>query len=322
MIYRVAVLDDYQNVALKMADWSVCADRTEVTVFNEALGDQNDIVAALADFDIVCLMRERTPFPEALIRRLPRLKLIVTSGPRNATINVSAAAANGITVSGTDSLAHATAELVFAHLLEFYRNVGHENARLKAGAAWQSTLGRDLSRKTLGLLGLGRLGQQVARIADAFGMNVVAWSQNLTPEQCAGTQASYVTKDELFTLSDVVSVHLQLSSRTRGLVGRNELMMMKSDSLLINTSRGPIVDEAALVDSLRRGLIAGAAIDVFDEEPLAVDHPFRSMERAQITPHLGYVTEDTYRTFYGQTVEDICAFIDGAPKRLLQPDHH
>lgn len=319
MTYRVAVLDDYQNVALKMADWSLCADKTEVTVFNEPLGSQDEVIAALADFEIVCLMRERTPFPQEVIANLPNLKLIVTSGPLNAAIDVAAAKANRVTVCGTESVAHATAELVFAHLLEFNRKVGHENARLKAGAAWQSTVGRDLSGKTLGLLGLGRLGQRVARIGDAFGMKVIAWSQNLTPDKCEGTPATYASRDELFATSDVISIHLQLSERTRGLVGANELNRMKPDALLINTSRGPIVDESALVDALRQDRIAGAAIDVFDEEPLALDHPLRATERAQITPHLGYVTEDNYRTFYGQTVEDVCAFIDGNPKRVIEP---
>lgn len=318
MTYRVAVLDDYQNVALKLADWSPCADQIEITVFNRPIGDGAAVIAALADFEIVCLMRERTPFPRAIIEALPKLKLIVTSGPRNAAIDVAAARERGVTVCGTESAAHATAELVFAHLLEFNRKVGYESARLKNGAFWQSTVGGDLSGKTLGLLGLGRLGQRVAGIAKAFGMNVIAWSQNLTPEKCTGTSATYAEKEELFRTSDFISVHLQLSERTHGLVGAEELTLMKPAALLINTSRGPIVDEAALIDALGNEKIGGAALDVYDEEPLPLDHPYRSIERAQITPHLGYVTEANYRIFYGQTVENICAFLADSPKRVIE----
>ena len=317
--HRVAILDDYQNVALSLADWSACSDRTDITVFNEPIGDQDAVIAALADYDIVCLMRERTPFPAAVIEALPKLKLIVTSGPRNAAIDVAAAKGRGVVVCGTESAAHATAELVFAHLLEFNRKVGYENARLKAGAFWQSTVGGDMNGRTLGLLGLGRLGQRVAGIANAFGMKVIAWSQNLTPEKCEGTGASYVEKDVLFRTSDVISVHLQLSDRTRGLVGTAEFASMKPTALLINTSRGPIIDEPALIAALEIRQIAGAAIDVFDVEPLPLDHPLRRLDRAQITPHLGYVTEANYRLFYGQTVEDICAFLDGSPTRVIEP---
>lgn len=318
MTHRIAVLDDYQDVALKLADWSPLGGEADITVFNEPIGDQDAVIAALAEFDIVCLMRERTPFPADVIEALPKLKLIVTSGPRNAAIDVAAANAKGVVVCGTQSAAHATAELVFAHLLEFNRRVGHENARLKAGAFWQSTVGRDMNDRTLGLLGLGRLGLRVAGIANAFGMNVIAWSQNLTPEKCEGTGAAYASKEELFGNSDVISIHLQLSDRTRGLVGANELALMRPDALLINTSRGPIVDEGALIAALKGEKIAGAAIDVFDVEPLPLDHPLRGTERAQISPHLGYVTEANYRIFYGQTVEDIRAFLDGAPKRVIE----
>jgi phosphoglycerate dehydrogenase-like enzyme len=316
MTLRAAVLDDYQNVALTLADWSKAG--AEIVVFNASLGDASQVVAALQEFDVVCLMRERTPFTREVIEGLPRLKLIVTTGPRNAAIDVAAARERGIVVSGTQSAAHPTAELVFAHLLEFNRKVGFENARMKAGAPWQITLGRDLDGKTLGLLGLGRLGTRVAGIARAFNMNVIAWSQNLTPEKCEGTGARYASKDELFETSDYISIHLQLSDRTRGLVGAAELGRMKPTAFLVNTSRGPIIDESALISVLRAGTIAGAGIDVFDVEPLPLDHPFRTLDRAQISPHLGYVTEDNYRLSYGQIVEDIAAFAAGTPLRVIE----
>lgn len=316
---KCAILDDYQNVALEMADWSSVADDVELVVFNEPLGDEDAVVSALAGFEIVCLMRERTPFPRGVIEKLPDLRLIVTTGPRNASIDVAAAAERGIPVSGTQSVAHATAELAFAHMLEFSRRVGFENARLKDGVAWQSTIGRDLNGKTLGIIGLGRLGRQVARIGQAFGMKVLAWSQNLTPEACEDSGASYATREELLGESDFVSIHLQLSDRTRGLIGPEELARMKPSAFLINTSRGPIVDETALVDALRSGRIAGAGIDVFDIEPLPLDHPLRGLDNAQLSPHLGYVTEDTYRLFYSQTVEAVRAWLDGSPVRVIEP---
>lgn len=317
MRYRCAVLDDYQNVALTVADWSPIRDAVDVTVFNQALGDEGAVTRGLADFDIVCAMRERTPFPRAVIERLPKLKLLVTTGLRNAAIDVAAAAGRGVTVCGTQSAAHPTAELVFAHLLELCRKVGYENARLKAGAPWQTTFGRDLNGKVLGVIGLGRLGRQVARIADAFGMKVLAWSQNLTPEACEGTGATYAAKEELLREADFVSIHVQLGERTRGLIGAAELALMKPTAFIVNTARGPIVDEAALIDALRRQAIAGAGLDVFDVEPLPLDHPFRSLANCQISPHLGYVTEGNYRLSYGQVVEDIRAWLDGAPLRVV-----
>ena len=317
MQYRCAILDDYQNVALQFADWSRCATDVDVTVFNRSLGDNADVAKALADFQIVCLMRERTPFPREVIEKLPNLRLLVTTGKRNAIIDMAAAKDKNVLVCGTDSAAHPTAELVFAHMLEFARKVGFENARLKAGAAWQSTVGRDLSGKTLGLVGLGRLGTRVANIAKAFGMNVVAWSQNLTPAKCQEVGVTYASKEQLLEQSDFISIHVVLSKRTQGLIGAGDLARMKGSAFLINTSRGPIVDEAALVDALRENRIAGAGADVFDQEPLPLDHPFRSLARAQITPHLGYVTEDNYRLSYGQVVEDIRAFLAGNPIRVV-----
>jgi phosphoglycerate dehydrogenase-like enzyme len=317
MQYRCAVLDDYQNVALQLADWSRCAADVTVTVFNRGLGGNDDVARGLAGFQIVCLMRERTPFPREVIEKLPDLRLLVTTGMRNAAIDMKAAKDKNVLVSGTDSATHPTVELVFAHILEFARKVGFENARLKSGAAWQSTIGRDLNGKTLGLIGLGRLGTRVANIGKAFGMKVVAWSQNLTPAKCDEVGVTYASKEQLLEQSDFVSIHVQLSERTRGLIGAGDLARMKTTAFLINTSRGPIVDESALANALRENRIAGAGVDVFDREPLPLDHPFRTLERAQITPHLGYVTEDNYRLNYGQIVENICAFFAGNPIRVI-----
>ncbi|TCR65722.1 D-2-hydroxyacid dehydrogenase family protein [Bosea sp. BK604] len=316
---RCAVLDDYQNVALSLADWQSCGETIELSVFNHGLGDAAEVIEALKDFDIVCLMRERTPFPRAVIEALPKLKLIVTTGLRNAAIDVAAAKERGVLVCGTQSAAHPTAELVFAHLLELCRKVGQENARLKAGTAWQSTLGIDLNGKTLGIIGLGRLGQQVARIGAAFGMKTIAWSQNLTPDACEKLGVAYASKEALFEAADVISIHVQLSARTEGLIGAGELALMKPSAFLINTSRGPIIDEAALIEALREGRIAGAGLDVFDVEPLPLDHPYRSLDRVQISPHLGYVTEGNYRLSYGQIVEAIRAFVAGSPVRVIEP---
>jgi phosphoglycerate dehydrogenase-like enzyme len=315
MTCRIAVLDDYEAVARDMADWDRCG---EVTIFYEPLGDQERTIAQLAGFDIVCLMRERTAFPRAVIEALPRLRLIVTAAPRNAAIDLRAAEERGILVCGTQALPHPTVELVFAHLLEFARKVGGTNARMKAGASWPATVGLDLSGKVLGIVGLGRLGQRVAGIADAFGMEVIAWSQNLTPEACVGTAARHASKSDLLRLSDFVSIHVKFSERTRGLIGAEEISQMKPGAFLVNTSRGQVVDEAALIRALNEGAIAGAALDVFDDEPLRQDHPYRRMERAQISPHRGYATERQLRLFYGQMVEDICAYLSDAPQRVVE----
>ncbi|QIE56632.1 D-2-hydroxyacid dehydrogenase family protein [Pikeienuella piscinae] len=314
---RCAILDDYQNAALSMADWGSLTRQVEITVFNAPIGGAAEIAAALADFEIICLMRERTPFTAEIIGALPKLRLIATSGARNAAIDVAAANARGVSVCGTDSAVHPTAELVFAHMLEFARKVGHENARLKAGAVWQETIGLDLSGKTLGVLGLGRLGERVARIAAAFEMNVIAWSENLTAERCAELGVGHVSKTDLFRASDFLSIHLQLSQRTRGLVGAEALALMRPGAILVNTSRGPIVEEGALLDAVRAGRIAGACLDVYDEEPLPLEHPYRAEPKIQISPHLGYVTEANLRLFYGQMVEDIRAFAEGNPVRVV-----
>ena len=317
MALKAAILDDYQNVAMTVADWSPVKKDVELKVYDKPLGGPDQIIAALQDCEIVCLMRERTLFGADIINALPKLKLIVTSGLRNAAIDVAAASARGVVVSGTESLGHPTAELTFGLMLELARKIGHENARLKGGAAWQSTLGIDLYGKTLGIIGLGKLGSRVARIGNALDMKVIAWSQNLTAEKAKENGATLVTKDELFKQSDFITVHVQLSARTTGLVGERELSLMKPSAFFINTSRGPVADEKAILAALRADKIAGAAIDVYDEEPLPRDHPFRKLDNIVITPHLGYVTVENYKRFYGQMVEDIRAFLDGKPVRVI-----
>jgi len=319
MSLQSAILDDYQNVAMKLVDWSRLAKDVSFKVFTEKLYGRHKVVEALKGCAIVCLMRERTPFGKDVIDALPDLKLIVTSGMRNHAIDFAAAAARGIPVCGTESLGPPTAELTFGLMLELARQMGLENARLKAGAYWQPTLGIDFYGKTLGIIGLGKIGKRVARVANAFEMKVVAWSQNLTAERAKEAAATLVSKEELLRTSDIVTIHLQLSPHTRGLIGAAELALMKPTAFLINTSRGPIADEKAIEAALRERKIAGAAIDVFNEEPLPLDHPFRKLDNILITPHLGYVTEDNYRRFYGQMAEDIRAWLDGKPIRIIQP---
>jgi len=314
-----AILDDYQNVSQKVADWSPVAKDVKFKVFTEALGGSDKVIEALKDCNIVCLMRERTLFGKDIIDALPELKLIVTSGMRNAAIDVNAAAARNIPVCGTESLGPPTAELTFGLMLELARKIGVEHARLKAGARWQSTLGIDLYDKTLGIIGLGKLGTRVARIANACGMTVIAWSQNLTAEKAKEAGATLVTKEELLKQSDFVTIHLQLSQRTRGLIGAGELALMKPTAYFINTSRGPIADEKAIEMALLGNRIAGAAIDVYDVEPLPLDHPFRKLDNIVITPHLGYVTAENYKRFYGHMVEDIRVWLDGKPVRVILP---
>ncbi len=317
MPHRCAVLDDYQNVALTFADWSTLKD-VEVKVFNKPLGDTEAVAKALAGYSIVCLMRERTLFPRAVFEKLPDLKLVVTSGMRNAAIDLDAAKARGVTVCGTESAAHPTAELAVGLMIDLARKISLENARLKAGEFWQATVGVDLRGKTLGVLGLGKLGTRVAKVARALDMNVIAWSHNLTPEKCKEAGVGYAgSKEELLKQSDFVTIHLVLSPRTRGLIGANEFKLMKPTAFLINTSRGPIVEEAALVNALQTRAIGGAGIDVYDTEPLPRDHPLRKLSNAVVTPHLGYVTEDGYRLFYGQIVEDVRAFLEGKPLRVI-----
>ena len=317
MQHRCAVLDDYQNVAMQMADWSPITKEVEIEVFHRPLGDGAAIVRALQNFSIVCAMRERTLLSKAVFDGLPNLRLLVTTGMRNAAIDVAAARARNVTVCGTETTGHPTAELAFGLMLDLARKIGHEHARLKAGAWWQETVGIDLFGKTLGVVGLGKLGSRAAAIGRAFGMQLIAWSQNLTDERAREAGAARVEKDELFRRADFITIHMVLSERTRGLVGARELRLMKQTAFLINTSRGPIVEEAALLAVLRERRIGGAGLDVYDVEPLPQNHPLRKLDNAVITPHLGYVTEDTLRIFYRQTVEDVRAWLDGKPVRVL-----
>src|SRR5438046_1283619 len=300
-----------------MADWSPVAKDVEIEVFDRPLGDDTAVIRALQKFSIVCLMRERTLFPKAVFEGLPDLRLLVTTGMRNAAIDLAAARERNVTVCGTESTGHPTAELAVGLMLELARKIGHEHARLKASAWWQETIGIDLFGTPLGIGGLGRLGSRAAAIGRAFGMQPIAWSQNLTEDKAREAGATRVEKDELFRRADFITIHLQLSPRTRGLVGAEELGLMKPSAFLINTSRGPIVEAAALLAALRERRIAGAGLDVYDVEPLPENHPLRKMDNAVITPHLGYVTQDTFRIFYRQTVEDIRAFLDGKPVRVI-----
>ncbi|SHN70154.1 Lactate dehydrogenase [Geodermatophilus obscurus] len=315
---RIAVLDDFQSVSGTFADWSRLPGAAEVVAFADHLDDEDAVAERLAGFDVVVAMRERTPVPRSLLERLPRLRLLVTTGARNAAIDVAAAAERGVTVCGTGAHPTGPVELTWALILAVARHVPEEDAGLRAGG-WQRTVGTDLAGATLGVVGLGRLGTRVARIGSAFGMDVVAWSQHLTDERAAEAGVRRVERDELFATADVVTVHLVLSDRTRGLVGRDELARMQRSAILVNTSRGPIVDEAALVEALSAGRIAGAGLDVYDREPLPADSPLRRAPRTVLTPHLGYVTRDTYRVFYGDAVEDVAAFLRGEPVRVIAP---
>ena len=313
---RVAVLDDYQQVALQMTDWSVLPAEVEVQVFRDHLTDQDALVARLEDFEIVMAMRERTPFSRSLLERLAKLRLLTTTGMRNAAIDLQAATDCGILVCGTGGVLYPTAELTWGLILALLRHIPQEDRATRAGQ-WQVSMGVGLQGKTLGVIGLGNLGSQVATVGKAFQMSVLAWSQNLTAERAAQFGATLVSKDELLSRADIVTIHLVLSERTRGLVGARELGLMKPTAYLVNTSRGPIVEEPALVEALQKRTIAGAALDVFDEEPLPLDHPLRRLENTVITPHIGYVTVETYRIFFAHTVENIRAFLNGAPTRVL-----
>ena len=313
---RVAILDDYQNVAIEMGDWSVLEGRADVTRFSDHLSDEDAVAERLLPFDCIVVMRERTPFSRRLIDRLPNLRFLVTTGGTNAAIDMAAAAERGIPVCATRSVPHPTSELTWALILSLVRRIPQESASLRAGR-WQDGLGGRLNGDVLGILGLGRLGSAVARVGRAFGMEVIAWSQNLTAERAAAQGAALVSKEDLLARSDVLTIHLALSERTRGLIGAAELARMKPTAYLVNTSRGPIVDEAALVDALRRRAIAGAAVDVFEHEPIAPDHPFLALDNILLTPHIGYVTEETYRIYFPDVIENIRAYLDGAPIRLL-----
>jgi len=307
----VAVLDDYQDVALQLADWSPVLARATLDVFNDHLADTDAVVERLAPYDVLCVMRERTPLRRAVIERLPKLKLIASTGPRNASIDSAAAQERGIAVLHTGYSSSATVELTWALILAGARHLISENAALRAGG-WQRCLGEDMAARTLGIIGLGNIGSQVAKVGLAFGMNVIAWSQNLTAAAAAAAGARLVSKEELLRLSDVISIHLVLSGRTTGLIGAAEFALMKPSARLVNTSRGPIVVEAALIDALTQHRIAGAAIDVFDTEPLPPAHPYRSIEGLLATPHIGYVSRGLYERFYRDSVANIVAWLDAA----------
>jgi len=294
-----------------MADWSPLAGRATITVFNDHLNDPDAVAARLAPFEVVCVMRERTPLTRAILERLPRLKLIASTGFVNASIDIQAAHERGIAVAHTGYESTPTIEMTWALILASARHVATESASLRSGG-WQRSIGNDLKGKTLGVLGLGNIGGEVARIGQAFGMRVIAWSENLTAEKAAAVGAEHVQKNELFRQSDVLTIHLILSRRSRRLVGAAELALMKSTAWLVNTARGAIVDESALIAALREHRIAGAAVDVFDVEPLPVDHPYRSLDNMLATPHLGYVSLNLYQTFYGDTVKNIVAWLDSS----------
>ena len=304
----VAVLDDYQGAALRLADWSGMAGRAVVTVFNDHLADTDAVVERLKGFDVLCVMRERTPLPRATLERLPRLKLIVSAGARNASIDVAAATERGVAVVHTGYTSAPTIEMTWALILAASRHIVAENLAFRRGG-WQQDVGVGLGGKTLGVLGLGRVGSAVAKVGALLGMKVLTWSPNMTPERAAEGGATAVSKEDLLRRSDVLTIHMVLSPKTRGLLGADELALMKPSSLLVNTSRGPLVDEAALISALTSRRIAMAALDVFDVEPLPADHPFRSLDNVLGTPHIGYVADDLYRTFYGDTVKALDAWL-------------
>jgi phosphoglycerate dehydrogenase-like enzyme len=313
---RVAILDDYQSVALASADFSAVTGRAEVVAFADHLVDEAEVAARLADFDVVIAMRERTPFRASLLDRLPTLRLLITAGMANASIDIAAARRNGVTVCGTGGSRASTAELVWALLMALVRRIPAEDAAVRAGE-WQTTIGPELAGSTLGIVGLGNLGQAIAGYARAFDMRLLAWSTNLTADVAAAHGAEPVGKRELFERSDIVTVHLKLSDRTTGLVGASELAALGPRGYLVNTSRGPVVDEPALVAALRDGTIAGAGLDVFDVEPLPLDHPLRTLPNTVLTPHIGFVSEQSYARIYSDAVEDVVAWLDGSPVRVL-----
>jgi len=312
----VTILDDYQSVALSSADWSAVQERFDVEVITEHIADVDELSARLARSEVIVAMRERTPFPEGTLALLPQLRLLVTTGMSNASIDLAAAAAGGVTVCGTGGAGNAMPELTLGMIIALLRNFAAEDAAVRAGR-WQHTIGVGLAGRTLGVVGLGRLGTPVARLAQAFGMGVIAWSPNLTSERAAVHGVRAVTKQQLFEQSDVVTIHMPLSERSRGLIGREELSLMRPTAYLINTSRGPIVDERALVQALVERRIAAAGLDVYDIEPLPVDHVLRTLPNTLLLPHIGYVTTDAYAVFYADAVADILAWAEGAPIRVL-----
>jgi len=316
---KVALLDDYQRAARGAADWSRLPVGCELAVFHDHIDDEDALVRRLADCDIVMALRERTAFPAPLLERLPRLKLLASTGPRNAAIDMEAATRLGIVVCSTAGGAYSTMELTWGLILGLARHIPHEHHALRQGA-WQSTVGIELNGRTLGIIGLGQIGGRLAHVAHAFRMRVLAWSENLTAERAQECGAERVSLERLLSDSDIVTIHTRLSPRTRGLLGAAQLALLKPTALLVNTSRGPIVEEAALANALRERRIAGAALDVFDREPLPADHPLLKLDNVVLTPHLGYVTQEVYRVFYGETLENILAFLSGTPRRVLNAE--
>ena len=315
---KAAILDDYQNVAMGFADWSPIAKDVDITVFNQPFASQDEAVKTLQGFSIVVGMRERTPFPRAVIEALPDLKLLITTGGRNNSFDLKAAKERGVTVCGTGSFGSPTTGVAFGLMLELTRHIGLENARMKAGAPLQTTIGPDLGGMTLGLIGLGKLGQRSAAVGKAFGMTPIAWSPNLTPERAKEGGADYATKEELFAKADIITIHIVLSDRTRGLVTAADIGRMKRSAFIVNTSRGPIIDEKALIEAVQSNAIAGAGLDVFDHEPLPLDHPYRTLDNVVITPHIGYVSTQNYGAYFPDIVEDIRGWLDGKPVRVLE----
>lgn len=318
MKLQCAILDDYQQVALKMADWATIEEQVEVHSFSQDFENEEDLIEEIKEYEIIVIMRERTAFTASLFEKLPKLKLLITSGMRNASIDLAAASTYGVTVCGTASSSEPPTELTWALLLNLARNITLENRALRENGPWQSTVGADLHGRTLGLLGLGKIGGRMATIAQAFGMDVIAWSQNLTKEDTdkLGVRLAN-SKEELLATSDFVSIHLVLSDRTRGIIGRQELEQMKRSAYLINTSRAAIVDQEALIKALEENRIAGAGLDVFEEEPMPEKHPYRTLPNVLATPHLGYVSEHNYRVYFTEAVEDIVAFLEGTEIRKI-----
>ncbi|MBT4587784.1 MAG: D-2-hydroxyacid dehydrogenase family protein [Rhodospirillaceae bacterium] len=316
-MFKAAILDDYQNAAPGLADWDQLGGQVEFTFFNDHLENEDEIADRLREFEIVLMNRERTPFLKSQLDKLPNLKLLLTSGARNFSIDVAAAQANGVIVCGTDMVSYPTPELTWGLILSLARNIHHEDRLLREGGFWQTTVGLGLQGRVLGVVGLGRLGMPVAKIGQAFGMEIIAWSPNLTKERAGEVGVKSVTKEELFSAADFITLHMPLSDRSRGIVGADDIALMKPTSYLINTSRGPLVDEAALIFALKSSKIAGAGLDVFDVEPLPLDHAFRGLENTVLTPHLGYVVEDNYRASFAQMIENIEAWIKGSPSREM-----
>ena len=315
-MYKIAILDDYQKVSLRMANWNSILSSHQISVFTDHVNDEKELIKRLTDFDILCVMRERTPITKNVLTNLPNLKLIVTTGMRNASIDMNAASDLNVIVSGTRGLPYPTAELAWGLILDVARNITYENNKLREGE-WQKRIGVGLKGKTLGIIGLGQLGSQVAEFGQAFGMNILAWSHNLTQDRAAQVGATLRTLQQLLMESDFVSIHTVLSDRTKGLIGKKEIALMKNSAFLINTSRGPIIDECELYKALKSGKIAGAAIDVFSEEPLDKQHELMSLNNLIITPHIGYVTKETYEIFYSDIIDCIHNFTRGNPTRVL-----